>query len=181
MTDFSLVQNLAKEYMQLNHPDRNWYIVGGALRDTELSKPVKDIDIFVVGYDADLLPPLEAEDGDRNAYLLRAYTEVFKGMEVNLIFMRGADWSLARMTDRCDFGICQIGWCPVQDRVYRSDDYKCDVANKTLTLCRETPAERLGRMQSKFEDYALFNPSGILFDSPKSWSYSEAEGKMVLR
>jgi len=176
----------AVEFMAAFHPDRTWFIVGGLLRDTENGGGnYKDIDIFIVGYDTDLLPK-GAEDGEKNAYLLRAYTVKdypFFGrpMEINLIFMRGADWTLERMTDRCDFGICQIGYCPVEGRIYRSDDYMCDKTRGTLTLARETTQARVDRMKAKFPFHRFHNPSGITVDGEKSWCYDEETQQLTMK
>lgn len=176
----------AKEFMQNFHPDREWWIVGGALRDADFGRPFKDIDIFINGRDTDLLPEGCEDLGDKNAYLLRAYTVKdypYKGetFEVNLIFMRGDFWTLEKMTERCDFGICQIGWEPATDRTYMSDQFIEDRMNRRLTLCRETTQERVDRMARKFPfGWTLHNPKNIEVDGKKCWTYDADSGKLVI-
>lgn len=175
----------AKEFMEAFHPDRQWWIVGGLLRDSELYRVPKDIDIFIQGYDTDLLPENCEDLGDKNAFLLRAYTVKdypYKGetYEINLIFMRGDFWDLNSMTDRCDFGICQIGWCPVTNETYRSDKYNLDVRRRQLTLCRETTQERVNRMKDKFPYFTFTNPKSLTVDGKKCWSYNPGSGRLEI-
>lgn len=145
----------AAAFMAGSYPDRTWFIIGGALRDTDMGLQMKDVDIFVSGYDNDPIPE-GAEDGARNAYLLRAYTVPWMGFELNIIFLRGV-WDLQRAADRCDFGICQIGYDPTTDVTYRSDAYRTDRSMHTLTLCRDTVPERKKRMQAKFPTHFYSN------------------------
>lgn len=181
-----LAKEAADEFMAAFHPNREWWIVGGALRDADLGHRFKDIDIFINGYETDLLPEGDIDLGDRNAYLLRAYTVKeypYKGerFEINLIFMRGSNWSLKTMTDRCDFGICQIGWDPADNRVYRSSTYLHDFSSKTLTLTRETSRERTRRMQNKFPAFSFRNPDNIEVDGDRRWVYSEESGQLEIQ
>lgn len=181
-----LAKEASVEFMAAFHPDREWWIVGGALRDTDLGVDFKDVDIFIKGYDTDLLPKGEVDLGDRNAYLLRAYTVKdypYKGerFEINLIFMRGEHWSLESMTDRCDFGICQIGWDPKNNRTYRSSAYLKDHHEKTLTLTRETSRERKSRMENKFPIFDFRNPDHIELDGDRTWGYSEESGELEVK
>jgi hypothetical protein len=147
----------AKSFMAGAYPDRVWFLIGGALRDTDLGVDMRDVDIFVSGYDTDPDPEDCEDDGERNAYLLRAYTQPWMGVELNLVFLRG-EWDLERATDRCDFGICQIGYDPVTDRTYRSNAYNKDRLNKTFTLCLNTVPERKDRLSKKFPDFRYRNP-----------------------
>ena len=167
--------NAAKAFMLLNFPDRRWFIVGGLLRDDYLDKPFKDIDVFIVGYSTDPQPDVDL--GAHNAHLYYAETRYFEGFQINLIFMRGDHWSLETMTERCDFGICQIGYCPVEDRVYITDDFKFDATYKILTQCRDTVPSRLTRMQDKFSDFVYYNPSGFELNYTK-WSYDKEDGEV---
>ena len=164
-------------FMRRYMPDRQWFVVGGALRDSDMGRSFKDVDVFIVGKQFDALPNAGVDRGDRNAYVFRADTVIYRGIEINLIHMRGTGWTLESMTDRCDFGICQIGWCPEQNTLYRSDDYKTDKSQHQLTLCRDTAQERLQRMQKKYP-WKLHNPSGFTF-RPDSWRYDETKGALV--
>ena len=173
----------AQEFMQAFHPERKWWIVGGLLRDDLLRRPWKDIDIFINGFSTDLLPEDCDDPGASNAYLLRAYTVKdypYKGelYEINLIFMRGHRWTLKSMTDRCDFGICQIGWCPETRSTYTSPLFELDRKRLQLTLCRETTVERVQRMQAKFPHWALRNPDRLELDGKRCWSYDPLDGRL---
>lgn len=173
----------AQEFMQAFHPEREWWIVGGLLRDVALYRQWKDIDIFINGYDTDLMPEDCDDPGASNAYLLRAYTVKdypYKDekYEINLIFMRGHNWSLTKITDRCDFGICQIGWCPVTNETYKSEAFEADKRNQTLTLFRETTVERVERMKSKFPGWTLRNPFHLELDGKRCWAYDPLDGRL---
>ena len=168
-----------KQMMNEEYPGRTWFVVGGYFRDLDLGLPFKDVDVFVNGYATDPVPDTK-DKGDRDAYLYYAVTKQYEGIEVNLIFMRG-EFTLEEMTDRCDFGICQIGWCPVEDRLYQSMNYIQDCSNKTLTLLRSTAPERVERMQSKFPDYTFRNPQDLMVsDTLMVWHY-DSDSKTVER
>jgi hypothetical protein len=168
------------EYMAGVYPDRKYFIVGGALRDTDLGAEMKDVDIFVSGYDTDPDPMCE-DDGERNAYLMRAYTVDWKGFELNIIFLRG-DWTLERVTDRCDFGICQIGYDPVTRLTYRSPAYESDFGRNELTLCRDTVPERQMRMERKFPLFNFRNPQHhTVSQSSTNWHYDPETGMLDQR
>lgn len=161
----------ARDYMQRNHPTRTWFLVGGAIRDTDFGIAFKDVDIFVSGYETD--PDPKAELGDRNAYLMRAYSEWYMGFEINIIFMR-RPWTLEQIADRCDFGICQTAWCPVTDRTYRSDAYAADLNNHTLTIARSTHPDRFVRMKAKFPSFTFNNPRNLPA-ATGGWHYVNGE------
>lgn len=172
----------ATEFMNDFHPNRKWWIVGGALRDAELGRPFKDIDIFINGIDSDALPDPDVDDGDRNAYLRRASVEtiIYQGVEfeLNLIHMRGDDWTLRRVTERCDFGICMIGYGPVSGVTYRSLRYSADIRWNTLTLYRETTTKRRDRMCAKFPNHTYRNPYGLKYDGASAWCYNKETGTL---
>ncbi len=176
MTDptFDAGRRAAVDYMDTHYPDRKWAIVGGMLRDERIGRPYKDIDIFVHGYDTDLLPT-DAHDGDANAFLLRAHTVEhfwYGGVyEINLIFMRG-EWTTKRLADRCDLGFCQIAWTP-SEGLYESDAYIADMANNTMTLYRATSRDHVDRMRMKFPYREYLNPQNIPVGGDVYWEYNE--------
>jgi hypothetical protein len=171
----SYIQNAkaaAVSFMAGAYPDRDWFIIGGLIRDTDMGFVVKDIDIFISGYKTDPLPEARTDDGSRNAYLMRAQIIPWLGFQLNLVFLRGK-WDLERTADRCDYGVCQAGWCPKTERTYRSDQYIQDIQFKQLTLCRDTVPERQTRMQNKFPHYTHMNPKEYLIsDKVSSWAYN---------
>lgn len=182
----SKAKEAAIEFMEAFHPDREWWIVGGLLRDSAMNRPFKDIDIFINGRDTDLLPQHCPDLGDKNAFLLRAYTVAaypYKGQdfEINLIFMRGDFWDLQSITDRCDFGICQIGWEPVTETTYRSEAFFRDIQDSTLTMTRETSKERVQRMKAKFPRHLFRNPQKLTTDGTRRWCYNDATQQLEIR
>jgi len=168
MITLNAAKRAAQLFMAGAYPDRTWFIIGGALRDTDRGVAFKDIDIFVSGYSTDPLPEEGTDDGQRNAHLMRAFIQPWMGFELNIVFLRGT-WDLKRTADRCDYGICQAGWCPVTDETYRSNQYLLDAKYKTLTLCRDTLPERKERMQAKFEGWLHFNPKNFLISNNVSF------------
>ena len=175
----------AKDFMAVHHPAREWWIVGGLLRDDALGRAFKDVDIFINGREGDLLP-LGCDDlGDRNAYLLRAvkfqYDHDGGTYELNLIFMRGSFWTLESITDRCDFGICQIGYDPVNDVEYRSAQFEDDLKDECFTMCRETTQERVERMEDKFPEYTYRNPKKLSVGGSGAWFYNSSTGSLDRR
>lgn len=184
--DMSKGKQAAIEFMNNFHPDRTWWIVGGMLRDSAMDRGYKDIDIFINGRDTDLLPDEGTDHGDKNAFLLRAYTVreyPYEGdtFEINLIFMRGNFWDLEQMSDRCDFGICQIGWEPTTNRTYRSEAFFRDMQDNTLTMTRETSKERVQRMQAKFPHHLFRNPQNLTTDGTRCWCYNEETSQLEVR
>jgi len=173
----------AREYMAANLPDRDWFIVGGALRDTTLGRPFKDVDIFISGFPTDPVPEFDQEElettdpadlaADRNAYLMKAYTINYAGFELNIIYMR-TPWTLEGIADRCDFGICQVSWCPKTDTTYHSPQFLYDLGHRTLTNTRTTAAERHDRMQDKFPDFLPRNPRNLPTSSG-GWIYKDGQ------
>jgi len=161
--------DVVKEFMQIAYSGDTWYVAGGYLRDKFLKKDFKDIDVFVTGEIDDWLP---SGDGPNNR-VKKVQTHHYKGVEINIIFMRGV-FDFYSVVERCDLGICQIGWNPITDEVFNTDDFLCDVMGDTLTVCRDTRVDHIDRMKEKFPEKRLHNPSGFLL-SPKSegwWTYS---------
>jgi Poly A polymerase head domain len=128
--------------------DSTAHIGGGAVRDTLLERPIKDIDLF-----------LEADCTDDAAKVMRSrfgYVKVgeWKSYEmfsdpavarvakfekadetipVCLIGLKKARGMQANLR-RFDFGTCMAAWDG--DEVYVAPEYKRDVERKTFTLCR---------------------------------------------
>src|SRR5262249_9459251 len=149
---------------------------GGAVRDTILDRPIRDIDIF-----------LHHTAGDPAAALLRTkfgYVKVgewvqyahFSDMVVRVAKFEKADETipicligLAEALSphdniaRFDFGICMAAWAS-GDSMITSNDFKRDIESKTITLCRA-------------DDLAQFNYSMVRFkkltaDRYKDWKLS---------
>lgn len=166
------IKDLTKLFMSIHFPDREWFIVGGVLRDFDRGADFNDVDVFVSGFEGD--PDPDVDDGDCNAYLMRAARYNFKGFEINVIILR-THFDLKRVTDRCDFGINQIGWCPVSDETYRSQQYLDDLANEEFTLTRNTPPRRYDRMREKFPDWTFKVRGNARLAKSKAWRYIDGE------
>ena len=162
-------------------------IAGGALRDTLLGKPVKDIDVFMVPtYDDEITCDYVIEfckDNDIHIDFLSAYEEdevaktklgiistgksfeyegdMFETRKIvfNYIFM-GKRISLYTILDTFDFGLCKIAM-NISKQIIVHPDFWEDALNKTLTLFRyrsdDRKLERIKRMTEKYYNYKLID------------------------
>lgn len=139
------------------------HIGGGAVRDTLLERPIRDIDLF-----------LDVEATDEAAALLRSQFGFVKAGEwksyemfsdpavlrvakfekadetipvclIGLKQSRGVENNL----ERFDFGICMAGWDG--EEVYTAPEYKTDIERKTFTLCRADDLSQFTYSMSRFE------------------------------
>lgn len=145
------------------------HIGGGAVRDSLLERPIRDVDLF-----------LDADCTDAAAVLLRSQFSFVKVGEwesyemfsdpavarvakfekadetipVCLIGLkplyesprpRGMQDNLARF----DFGICMAGWDG--ENVYTAPEYKIDIERKTFTLCRADNQPQFNYSMSRFD------------------------------
>lgn len=131
-------------------------IAGGALRDLDNGREVKDIDVFVFAdSDREAFAAMEALNG---ANLDVSYDETFEGgkaypedqnleviqiaelhghdleVPVQLIFVR---WDTARIVERFDYGICRLSWDG--ETLTRPPEYDEDKAAKVFRLRRDRP------------------------------------------
>lgn len=151
--------------------DPTAHIGGGAVRDSMLERPIRDIDIFLgvgctdeaaalmrsqfsfvkVGEwksyemfsDPAVVRVAKFEKADETIPVCLIGLEVARGMEANL--------------ERFDFGICMAAWDG--DKVYTAPEYKIDIEQKTFTLCRA-------------DDWAQFNYSMSRFDKMTADRYA---------
>ena len=140
-------------------------IAGGALRDLDNGREVKDIDVF---YTDDLERPLvldyvleglfvyhsrcagiymddAADEVDGTATYISINGDL---PDLNLIQLR-KDFNPARVIDRCDFGLCQIGYD--LRGVVKTPQYEYDKANQCFTLTRAESIEGVRRSLKRFE------------------------------
>lgn len=154
---------------------------GGALRDTFLGKPVKDLDIFlpmdpvsqdtlvefyqVLGYelipnDRDYLEHL-GPSGEVHSVTTLRHPEL---IELNFIFLDPArEHSLLSVVSRFDFGICQIVAALVAGElaIRTTNAFVQDTLDKTFTLLRPDPH---GRSQARFERLVVKHPDFTFVD-----------------
>lgn len=150
-------------------------IVGGALRDLYLGRPVKDLDVVVpcsawlgvieIRLDlmdtiATLRPVFPEEYGVENSdpHLVAVYelTRLPGLPPVQLLWTDGLP-TLEDQLNRLDFGICQIGYDG--ESVYCTNAFVKDVARLTFTLVsahsRQRSLKRFERLSVKYPEYAL--------------------------
>lgn len=149
---------------------------GGALRDLDNGRPVKDLDIFINDGNISLVlkalgnPEITKETGEQyfewdpsvcNVIELAPHAEI-DAPPINLIEL-GHSCTVEEQMRRFDFGICQI----MLDAkgIHMSEAYKTDKANKTFTLTRRRSYEqrehslrRFERLQEKYPGWTLVSP-----------------------
>jgi hypothetical protein len=160
-------------------------IAGGALRDLDNDRPVKDLDVFAPDVpDLDVFAP-DVPDLDtlraRAASLERpgAVMGVMGGYEswataecVGVLDISGphADFQLIGLRSgpetilpRLDFGICRIGYDGSE--VIRTDEYLADQATQSFTLLRcddesqrDRSLRRFDRLSEKYPGWVLVDP-----------------------
>jgi hypothetical protein len=140
------------------------HIAGGAVRDTILDRPIKDIDIF-----------LHHSAGEVAAALLRTkfgyvkvgewvqYEHFSDPMVVRVAKFEKADetipvcliglaedLSLLDNIARFDFGVCMAAWSG-GDTMLSDDRFKRDIESKTFTLCRADNLPQFSYSMVRFE------------------------------
>lgn len=165
-------------------------LAGGALRDLDNGRDVKDLDIFIeVAGEAqavDALAALEAglvtqtvhyEPSDLTYYPQDQNLEVILVAElldhdipIQLIFVR---WPTARIVERFDYGICQIAYDGVE--LTKGPNYDQDKADQVFALRRDRPTaismrgsvKRYARLTAeKYAgwDWRAYEPDPVEFD-----------------
>lgn len=156
-------------------------LAGGALRDLDHGRPVKDLDIFVQpGFNhaafEKLLPPGSYWPVMRRAdyaslvdvqSIWGSYVELARPLEFAeylpaQIIELNRPMSTFEIIGRLDFGLCQIGFDGTT--LVRSPVYMTDSTNKTFTLVRiddEVGARarrREERLSNKYSDFRFIYP-----------------------
>lgn len=148
-------------------------ICGGAPRDALLDRPRKDIDVFVLeeqhgrvkqmrellaGF-TDLAPTPEPNLEGYDGFEIAGAYDFPNG--VNVIVMSGDFTNWDECVNRCDFGICQVGYT-TQRRFFWTDAFVKDALDQTFTLTcdgrRERSLERFKRLSAKYWDWKLVDP-----------------------
>jgi hypothetical protein len=151
------------------------HIAGGAVRDTLLERPIKDIDLFLDNSATDEAAKLmrkhfgfvmvgnwESYDGgfsDRSLARVAKFEKADEETPVCLIGLQApSEWhdydepqpfGRKANLNRFDFGICQAGWDG--ETVYTSAAYKIDVEQKSFTVCRSDNQAQFDYTMSRFE------------------------------
>ncbi len=159
-------------------------LAGGALRDLDNNRPVKDLDIFInepfhtdtviPDYECSRWCPGPYIDAAREvecSFLFKPRTFVSSGYdaappEINIIQLR-ADFDVIRVVERVDFGLCQIAL--VGDSVIRTGLYRKDKRDQMFTLTRadsvagvKRSLKRYERLSQKYQGWPLEVPGKFL-------------------
>src|SRR5262249_21983417 len=125
------------------------HIAGGAVRDTLLERPIRDIDIFVRDDAADQAAKLLRTDfgyvkvGEWKQYeffsdpAIARVARFEKADETTPVCLIGLaeDLDIQSNIARFDFGICMAAWSGGGE-MFTNDHFKRDVESETFTLCR---------------------------------------------
>jgi len=156
------------------------HIAGGAVRDTLLDRPIKDVDVFlhhVAGDQAAALLRSEfgyVKVGEWKQYLdfsdpmverVAKFEKADETIPVCLIGL-AEDLSPYDNIKRFDFGVCMAAW-DGGDSMITSNDFKRDIEGETFTLCR---ADNLAQFT-----YSMVRFKKLTADRYKDWKLSVPE------
>jgi hypothetical protein len=139
------------------------YLAGGAIRDFDNGRTVKDFDVFFTEGEAniDMVEgalmglyaykngcPGEYMDAAREVMGTQTYRSLTGLPELNLILLE-KEFNPASIIERVDFGLCQIGADPLG--VEYSAAYEFDHANRCFTLTRAESVDGVRRSLKRYE------------------------------
>lgn len=139
------------------------YLAGGAIRDYDNGRPVKDFDVFYTEEVTDIgalegalkghyayktACPGEYMDAAREVMGTMTYTSLCGLPELNLIQL-DKHFNPPDIIERVDFGLCQIGADHLG--VEYTAAYEFDKANQCLTLTRAESVEGVKRSLRRYE------------------------------
>lgn len=153
-------------------------IAGGALRDLDNERPVKDLDLFVTDRGEHTYDMLVKALGPGTSIIHRNYAASYPGfadvaevwsftphdiripVQVVCTELRHGPQAVIA---RCDFGMSRIAFDG--EKVIMHEDYRLDKALKRFTLCRcddteqfERSFARWQRLREKYPEYVLHVP-----------------------
>ena len=143
--------------------NNNSFVVGGAVRDHLNGRPIKDIDILVLGtpsnagYASIGLWEVEKQHVDNvgsDVVASRRFVGEFMGWEVDLFFRDDVD-SIYDMIKTFDLGFCQCAYDGNSHIL--TNAYMHDVANKQIAVRNQTfnSDDRVKRMLVKYPDWKV--------------------------
>jgi hypothetical protein len=141
------------------------HIAGGAVRDTILERPIRDIDIFLphtAGEEAAAL--LRTQFGYVKVGEWKQYEHFSDPVVVRVAKFEKADETipicLIGLADalsprdniaRFDFGVCMAAWAGGGGSIITSSAFKRDIESKTFTLCRADNLAQYSYSMVRFE------------------------------
>jgi len=169
----------------------NAMVIGGAMRDGLLGRPIKDIDVFVYDRWSGRAPPCDAPraiaDALRERFLGEQGVphgyEQSASVEIRDILSYTGGWQVILLNSwsgyfglvgRVDFAICGIGLSKDGDIYYRAGALD-DMRRRTFTVtaaghaCPTRTWRHWLRLREKYPDFTLNDLTGSLFDA----GYSE--------
>ena len=160
------------------------HIAGGAVRDTLLERPIRDIDLFLDVAATDEAAKLLRQDfgflkiaewknyelfSDPVCARVGKFEKADEEIPVSLIGLNHEWWGEARSMQenlaRFDFGICMAGWDGAEVRT--TDEYKRDIEQKTFTLCRADSQSQFNYSMSRFKKMTADRYAGWKLAIPK--------------
>ena len=151
------------------------YLPGGAIRDFDNGRTVKDLDVFYTEGHANIVTvecalmglyaykngcPGEYMDAAREVMGTQTYRSLTGLPELNLILLE-KEFNPPAIIERVDFGLCQIGADPLG--VEYTPAYEFDRANECFTLMRAESVEgvirslkRYDRLKQKYPGWDLW-------------------------
>jgi hypothetical protein len=157
------------------------HIAGGAVRDTILDRPIKDIDLFLSdGATESAAQLLRTRFGyvkvgewaryegfsDPVVERLAKFENAGEATPLCLIGLK-APLSMRANLERFDFGVCMIAWDGVQ--IMRTDEFDRDVENKAFTLHRADNQQQFDYSMSRFRKITKDRYAGWTLSVPKDF------------
>jgi hypothetical protein len=174
------------------------HIGGGAVRDTLLDRPIRDIDLFLNESATDEAAALLRKDfgfvkvGEWKSYEMFSDPAVArvarfeKADETIPLCLIGLHYPSDTYYDeprsslgmrfnlsRFDFGICMVGWDG--NDVYTTREYKRDVEQKTFTLLRADDKQQFAYSMSRFKKMTADRYAGWRLVVPAKFKTLERE------
>jgi hypothetical protein len=157
------------------------HIAGGAVRDTILERPIKDIDVFLENERTDTAAQmLRSEFGYVKTGEWASYREFSDPAVIRLAKFERADEtiplcliglnepkSMQANVERFDFGICMVAWDGVD--VYKAELFDEDVANHTFTLSRADNQPQFNYSMSRFKKMTADRYQGYTLSVPEEF------------
>lgn len=142
-------------------PDVNFTVFGGALRDTFLGRPVRDIDIAI--NQGSMVPrgAVQISNHDFGSYEDAKIDSVYELGELNIILFAD-NIGPEVMNKYVDIGLCAVAWSPLQG-LHQSTRFYTDMFKKTLTVQdrgfgREGSIAHARRLLQKYPEYTIVFP-----------------------
>jgi len=138
------------------------YLAGGALRDLDNNRPVKDLDVFFTEdmdsarFDAALAGvyvykkwcPGDYIDAAKEVQTTYTFASLTGQPDLNFVQL-DRSFNPAAIVERMDFGLCQIGFDVMG--VTTTPDYDFDKRNSVFTLTRAETVEAVMRSLKRFQ------------------------------